>query len=144
MKKLILCALVALLCASCADAKLSPTEKEIKKHVTDFVNDRVGSCEELIINYAMLEAMTALDIELEEKTKYNALAKSPTPELFMGYIARAIYRKDKDSYKVEHINLVYWEDHDPCVFMADPEFRYIYMSDKIQWTTIPVKVNKVR
>lgn len=144
MKKIFLFAIVALLFSSCADAKLTPTEKEIKKHVTAFVNDRVGKCEELIINYTMLEAMTALDIELEEKTKYNALAKSPTPELFMGYIARAIYRKDKDSYKVEHLNLVYWKDHDPCVFMADPEFRYIYMSDKIRWTTIPAKVNKVR
>lgn len=144
MKKIFLFAIVALVFSSCADMSLTPTEKEIKKHVTAFINDRVGKCEELIINYTMLEAMTALDIELEEKTKYNALAKSPTPELFMGYIARAIYRKDKDSYKVEHLNLVYWKDHDPCVFMADPEYRYIYMSDKIRWTTIPVKVNKVR
>lgn len=143
MKKIFLFAIVALVFSSCADMSLTPEQKKRKQSIMSYFDQRVGKCEEVIIKYAKLDYSTVCDIYDEEVEKYNNNAQYPQYWATSEFV-RVIYRKDKDSYKVEHINLVYWEDHDPCVFMADPEFRYIYMSDKIQWTTIPVKVNKVR
>ena len=97
MKKILLFALVALMCASCVSSNLTPEERDMKKYVSAFVKDRIGGYDELVIKYTKLDISTAFEIEQEEKALYDKDAKFPSQDLFLGYMVRATYLKDKKS-----------------------------------------------
>ena len=143
MKKLLLFAIATLLLSSCADMSLTPEQKKRKQCIMSYFDERVGKCEEVIIKYAKLDFSTVSDIYYEEIEQYNKNAKMPQYWATSEFV-RVIYRKDKDSYKVNTLNLVYFDNNPPKVFPADPNELYVYRSDKIRWTTIPVKVSKVK
>ena len=144
MKKLIFIAMVALLCVSCADANLTPEQKKRKQCVMNFLEERVGKCDEVIIKYAKLDFAMADDIYYEEKSKHRSKDVEYPKYWATSELVRVIYRKDKDSYDVRTLNLQYFDNTPPAIFMAAPDQLYIYRSDKVEWTTIPVKVNKIK
>lgn len=143
MKKIFLFAIVALVFSSCADMSLTPEQKKRKQSIMSYFDQRVGKCEEVIIKYAKLDYSTVCDIYDEEVEKYNKNAQYPQYWATSEFV-RVIYRKDKDSYRVNTMNLVYFDNNPPKIFPADPNELYIYRSDKIRWTTIPVKVSNVK
>lgn len=145
MKKLLLFAMVALVCVSCADITLTPKEREIKTQVKNYLKENLhdpSSLKDLKIEYALLTKDSVRSLWEAELEKGNC--KVELPGFFEDRYALIVEYRAKNAYgayRIGHELLIYnarrYKEWLIKPLRADQ--AYVIDYNAFEWKTIPAK-----
>lgn len=146
MKKLITLAIVAMLFASCADMLLTPEEREIKKHVTNYLKENLhdpSSLKDLKIDYAFLTKDSVRSL-WEAELEKEGYRETCLPGILADNYALIVEYRAKNAYgayRIGHELLLY----NACRYrewLIKPlrsDQAYVIDYNAFDWKTIPAK-----